>query len=185
MKLSLGKSHRKAKLVIFIVALTLLLLAAVVLIAGFAFFDRDAWITSRRLSTALQGARSVVLVEYTGDVEIARRTTTPDEVSRLRKAISVWPRPFIPETYLCWVPHHSIEIVRADGSKVNADVCFLCGKFTIENVPFVAPLPPYLAKPLASFFTSVGMAPKTSDKYIDIEISEHRRQNKGANNQPE
>jgi hypothetical protein len=184
MEMSLRIS-RKAKLIILSVALALLLLAVLVLNTGFVFFDRYAWITSRRLSAALQGARSVVLVEYTGDVEIARRTATPDEISRLRNATSVWPRPFVPEAYLCWVPHHSIEIVRTDGSEVNAAVCFLCGKFTIYDEPFVARLPPYLAKPLASFFTSVGMAPKTSDEYTDIEISEHRRQSKRTNNQPE
>jgi hypothetical protein len=176
---------RKAKLVIFKVALALPLTALVVLIAGFVIFDRDAWITSRRLSAALQNARSVVLVEYSGDIEIARKTATPDDISQLRNATSVWHRPFIPKTYLCFIPHHSIEIVRADGSELNCAICFLCGKFAIEERISLAPIPPYLAKPLVSFFTSMGMAPKTSDEYADIEISEHRRRSEQATNQPE
>src|SRR5438477_7402960 len=104
------------KRTLFRIFLALLLLAVVVLIAGFVFFDRTAWITSRRLSSALQNARSVVLVEYTSDITIARRTATPEEILQLRNATSVWPRPFVPEAHLCWIPHHSIEIMRTDGS---------------------------------------------------------------------
>jgi hypothetical protein len=178
MKISL-RGH-KVKVVIALVMVAVLL-AVLARTSGLVFYDRYARTISRNLSNALEGARSVVLVEHTAGIEIARRIATPDEISRLRRVISVWPRPFIREAYLCWVPHHSIEIVRVDGSQVNADVCFVCGKFTIEDVPFVAPLPPYLAKPLASFFASVGMAPKSDDEYASIELS-HRQESDNAQN---
>lgn len=175
------------KKTLFRILLVLLLLASVVLIAGIVFLDRDAWISSRRLSTALKDARTVVLLEYSGDVEIARRIATPDEISRLRTATNWWPRPFRPSFYLCFEPHHSIEIVRADGSEVNCAICFLCDKFSIsiENESSLPTLPPYLAKSLASFFTSVGMAPKTHEEYTDIEISVHRRKSEKTANQLE
>jgi hypothetical protein len=158
------------------------LLAITLVVGTFVKRDRYSWATSRSLSAALRNSRSVVLVEHSGGVEIARKTATPDEISRLQKAISVWPRPFAPETFLCWVPRHSIEIVRADGSEVSADVCFSCGKFAIEDLPFVAPLPPYLAKTLAPYFASVGMAPKTEEEYANIEISARNRQSKSPSN---
>lgn len=151
--------------------LMLLLLVSAVVIACFVFLDRDTWTTSQKLLTTLKGARSVVLVEHTGNIEIARKTAKPDELQRLRDAVNVSPRPFVPKTYLCWIPHHTIGIVRADGSEVNVDICFTCRKFAIEDLPFVAPLPPYLAGPLWSFFASVGMTPKTDDEYRSIEIS--------------
>lgn len=181
---SKSQEDGRTKRILFRALLAVLLLAFVVLICGFLFFDRDAWITSRRLSVALQNARSVVLVEYSGDIEIARKTATPDEISRLRNAVGVWPRPFVPKTYLCFVPHHSIEVVRADGSELNCAICFLCGNFAIEERISLAPIPPYLAKRLASFFTSVGMAPKTYDEYSNIEIARHRQSEK-TTSQPE
>jgi hypothetical protein len=156
------------KKMVFRSLLILPLLAITVLGAGFVYLDRDAWLSSRRLSTALDGARKVVLVEYSGDVEIARKTATSDEISQLRNATSTWPRPFFPSGYLCFEPHHRIEIVRADGSQWISAVCFLCDKFALDEEPFLAPLPPYLAKSLSTFFTSVGMAPKTSDEYTVI-----------------
>lgn len=167
---------------LFGILATLLLLALVVVIAGLVFLDRDGWISARRLSGALHSARKVVLVEYSGDLEIARRTATADEISRLRNATSVWPRPFFPTAYLCFIPHHRIEIVRADGSEVTSEVCFLCEKFAIDNGPPGAPLPPYLGKSLASFFTSVGMAPKTHDEYSTIEIFARQLQREKTTN---
>lgn len=160
------------------VFLALLLVALVVVIAGSVFVYRDAWVSIRTLSAALKGARRVVLVEYSGDIEIARKIASPDEISRLRRATNVWLRPFVPKPYPCFEPHHRIEILRYDDSEVNTDICFLCYNFVIENRSHLAPLPPYLGEPLASFFTSVGMAPKTHDEYGDIEISQRRRQNK-------
>jgi hypothetical protein len=165
--------------------LVLLLIAVVLLIAGFVFLDRDAWGSSRRLSAALQGARKVELFEYAGDVEIARRTATADEISQLRNAVNIWPQPFFPSGYLCFEPHHRIEIVRADGSRCISAVCFLCDKFAIDEDPYLAPLPPYLAKSLVSFFTSVGMAPKTADEYATIEASKRSNPHQEANSRLE
>src|SRR5436190_7644888 len=149
------------KRIVLIILTVIVVLAAALVVRAFVRRDRYSWATSRSLSVALQNSHGVVLVEHSTGVEIARKTATPEEISRLQKAISVWPRPFVPEIYSCWVPRHSIEIVRADGSQVSADVCFSCGKFGIEDLPFVAPLPPYLGKTLATYFASVGMAPKT------------------------
>jgi hypothetical protein len=153
----------------------LALLAIAILGAGFVYLDREAWVCSRQLTTAVNGARQVVLVEYSEDVEISRRVATPEEISRLRKATGDWPRPFFPKAFLCFIPHHRIEIVRADGSEMRSDVCFLCDKFAINDGPPFAPLPPYLAKSLTTFFTSVGMAPKTSDEYAAIVASRRAR----------
>jgi hypothetical protein len=172
-----SSNRRKTKRILFITGLALAGAALITLVCGFVFLDRHAWITSRKLSTALKGARSVIFVEHTADIEIARKTATPADIMRLRDAINLWPRPFVPKTYLCWVPHHSIEIVRSNGSPVNVDICFVCGKFAIEDA-FVAPLPPYLTRSLAAFFASVGMAPKDDEEYIRIEMAEHRRQGK-------
>ena len=166
---------------IVLIALTVIVvLATAAVVSAFWKLDRYSWATSRSLSGALQNARSVVLAEHSGGVQIARKTATPDEISRLQKAVGPWPRPFFPESYMCWVPRHSIEIVRADGSQVSADICFSCGKFGIEDLPFVAPLPPHLGKTLAAFFASVGMAPKTEEEYTKIEISAANAQNKNT-----
>jgi len=168
---------------IVLIALTVIVVLATAFVVGaFVKLDRYSWATSRSLSAALQNSRSVVLVEHSGGVELARKTATPDEISRLQKVVSVWPRPFVPESYLCWVPRHSIEIVRADGSEMNADVCFSCGKFATEDLPFVAPLPPYLGKTLATYFASVGMAPKTDEEYTKIESSVRNRESKSTSN---
>lgn len=163
--------RRKARRVIVTVALALLLMALVVLIAGFVFLDRDTWTTSRGLSGALQGAPSVTLVEYARDVDIVRRPATPDEISRLRNITRKWWRPFLPTSgYLCFEAHHRIEIVNADGSESSSAISFLCEQFIIENGSPPVPLPRYLKESLTAFFTSAGMAPKTYDEYRAIEI---------------
>jgi hypothetical protein len=163
------------KRIFLIIVTAIVAVAAALVIIALVQRDRYSWATSRSLSAALQNCRSVVLVEHSGGVELARKSATPDEMSRLQKAISAWPRPFFPESYACWIPRHSIDIVRADGSPVSVDICFSCGKFGIEDLPFVAALPPHLAKSLTSFFASVGMAPKTDEEYTRIEISQERR----------
>jgi hypothetical protein len=159
---------RKARLAIFAGTLVLLLLA-VVLIAVFVFLDRDTWTTSRRLSEALQSARSVTLVEYAKNIDIIRRPATPDEIRRLRNITRKWWRPFLPTSgYLCFEAHHRIEIVNADGSQSSSAISFLCEQFIIENESTPVPLPRYLKEPLTAFFTSARMAPKTYDEYRAI-----------------
>lgn len=168
---------------VVLIALTVIpVLATTLVVAGFVSRDRYSWATSRSFSAALQNCRSVELVEHSGGVELARKMATPDEISRLQKAITAWPRPFFPEAYACYIPHHNIKIVRADGSQVSVDICFTCGKFGIEDLWFVAALPPYLAKSLTSFFTSVGMAPRTDEEYHRIDASLSRLPNEQSEN---
>lgn len=149
---------------------------AVVLVAVFVFLDRDTWATSRRLSEALQNARSVTLVEYARSIDINRRPATPDEISRLRNITRKWWRPFLPTSgYLCFEAHHRVEIVNADGSESVSAVSLLCEQFMIEDESTPVPLPRYLKESLTAFFTSAGMAPKTYDEYRAIEEGEKGR----------
>jgi hypothetical protein len=150
------------------------LLALAVLVAAVVYLDRSTWIASRRLANALKEARQVVLVEYVEDIQIARKVATPEETSRLRRSITTWPRPFVPTGYLCFVPHHSIEITRADGSTLECDLCFECEKFIFQDDSPIGLLPPYLAGPLTSFFSSVGMSPKTYEEYTEIAVRAHK-----------
>jgi hypothetical protein len=173
------------KRTLFRVLLAILVLALVLGIAGFVILDRDAWMSSRRLVHALQGARSVVLVEFTGDVVLAQASVTSEEMARLRNATSVWFWPFLPKAYLCYEPHHRIQVVRADGSTLNFDVCFLCDKFAVSDDKHLFALPPSLRKSLDSFFTSVGMAPKTHEEYTDMEVAGRRSQTEGTKKQLE
>jgi hypothetical protein len=156
------------KKLLYKATLILLPLAAASVVALFFYLDRDAWKSSARLATALKDAREVVLVEYSGDVEIARKSATPNEISQLYNAASAWPRPFVPSGYLCFEPHHRLEVVRADGSRWIAAICFLCDKFAIDEEPYLSPLPPSLANSLASYFISIGMTPKSESQYAMI-----------------
>ena len=155
--------------------------AAVVLaVAGCAiwaviYLDHFTWAASRRLARGLDGAQEVVLIEYADKVEIARKVATAEEISRLRQSITTWPRPFLSKGSLCFLPHHTIELHSADRSTLTFRICFLCeqlstddGTHTDEGITF-ALLPPYVAEPLAAFFTSVGMSPKTLAEYDEID----------------
>ena len=135
-----------------------------------SYSSYTTWLNSRRVASALDGARHVELVEFIGEVEITRRVATPDEIRRLRGAISMWPHPFDAKglAYLCFDPHHSIEIIRSNGSRLECKICFLCKEFSLDEGPTFALLPSYLEGPLSSFFDSVGMSPKTSEEYDDI-----------------
>lgn len=152
-------------------------------IVGITLANRDAWMSSRRLSTALKGARAVTLIEYVPGKLIARKTATPDEITRLQSAASKSFRPFRPDIFGCWEPHHSLDIVRADGSDVIVEICFLCGKFGfLSDDESVVPLPPSLTKSLTLFFTSVGMRPKTYEEYLAMEPSTNDVQAEEAKN---
>jgi hypothetical protein len=163
------------------VVVVMLLVPLVLVIAGFVIVDRDAWLSSRTLSVALRDARSVGLIEFTHGTIIARSTATPDEIARLQKAANVWIVPFVPKAFYCFEPHHRVEILRADGSHLNVEVCFLCEKFTLENESRLIELPPALSKSLASFFASVGMVPKTQEEYLR---RERREENEEARSVP-
>lgn len=153
--------------------------AIAILGARFVYLDRDAWICSRKLSKALRGARAVTLTEYTSGRIIAEKIATPDEIVRLQNAANKGLSPFWPNTSLCWEPHHSLQIIRADGSEVTVEICFLCGKFGFlsDNEP-VVPIPGPLNRSLTEFYTSVGMRPKTYEEYLSIEASKTEKGNR-------
>ena len=137
-------------------------------IVRIVLLDGDSWRASLKLSTALKGARAVTLVEYVPNAILARKTATADEIARLRNAANVWLCPFDPTYYLSCEPHHRLEIVRADGSEVAVLIAFGCKQFGFTDDEKVVVIPPSLTKSLASFFASVGMAPKTSGEYDAI-----------------
>jgi len=153
---------------------------ALLLIAGFGIrhiirLDGDPWQVSHRLSESLAHAREVTLVEHILSNIITRKIATPDEISRLKNAtgVSLWP--FNPSAFLCFEPHHRIEIRRADGSLETVEICFLCDNFSFtdndgHNYPVA--LPPSTQKSLTQFFASVGMKPKTHDEYLKITSSD-------------
>lgn len=171
---------RKALLIVLV---TLFLTVSAVIIAAL-FLERDSWRICRRLSADLKRARVVRLVEYVPGQVLARKTATPGEIARLQSAANIWRRPFRPDVTACFEPHHRLEIVRADGSDVIVEICFLCGKFALlsDDEPVVA-LPPSLDKSFTSFFTSVGMKPKTQEEYLHIELSEQNKQTEEAKKQ--
>ena len=163
----------KRALIAAAVALLLVIAGAIIRVA--ILLDVPTWTATRRLAFALDGAREVVLIETAAKVEIARKVATVEEISRLRRSLTTWPRPFYSKGSLCFLPHHAIEIHAADGSTFTCNICFLCeelatndGSHTEESIRF-ALIPPYLAEPLAVFFTSIGMPPKTMEEYDEIE----------------
>jgi hypothetical protein len=145
--------------------------AAVVVIAAVRYSHSNVWQNTRRLATALDGARKVVLLEYVEGVEIARKTATPEEVSRLRRSLPSLPHLFEMAGGLCFIPHHEITVEGTDGSNTSFAICFSCENFMSsdgtgqESGYLYSSLPPSLRRPLASFFTSVGMPPKSDDEY--------------------
>lgn len=148
-----------------------------------ASLNRTAWESASKLSTALHNPRSVTLREYAGRTTMAQRTATPDEIARLRTSTGIWFCDFKPRGALCFEPHHAVEVVRADGSQLNFAVCFLCQGFLLVKEPFhegdtffYAPLPSFWEKSLTSFFTSVGMKPKTHEEYTAIEATSAKKE---------
>jgi hypothetical protein len=153
-------------------SVAILLPALVVGIAWVVLLDRDSWMCSHRISTSLNGARAVTITEYAPGRLIARKTATPDEIAHLRTAASQWFRPFRPDVSGCWEPHHSVEIIQADGSQVTVEICFLCGKFGfLSDNESVVPIPTSVKRSLTVFFTSIGMRPKSYDEYLAMETS--------------
>jgi len=150
-------------------------LAGVLATKRLVMLNAEAWSASRKLSEALQNARSVTIREYAGEKTIARKTATPEEIARLRTATGVWFCDLTPPPgALCFEPHHTVEIIGADGSQFDFEVCFLCNGFRLSKVPFredffyYSRLPSSWDKSLASYFASVGMTPKTWKQYDDI-----------------
>jgi hypothetical protein len=158
---------KRTRLTVLLVALFLAIVVAVAVVLLLPC--RDAWTSSRRLSDALRSARSVTLVEFTrgmisGELVFTRVAGTSDDVSRLRAATNAWFAPIPPWKALCFTPHHRVEIIRVDGSQFRFEVCFLCHNFAFDKESEIT-LPAAWQKPLAAFFTSVGMPPRTIEEY--------------------
>jgi hypothetical protein len=177
---------------ILIAALIAILLVPIALVVGgVMYLNRDTWKSSYRLSNALRNARSVSFNEFTptesGPLVLARRAATADDISRFRRAASPWFLPFEPNYALCFEPHHSVEIVRADGTELTFLVCFLCENFSVGTLDGPAgevPLPPSWDDSLRSFFTSIGMAPKTGEEYSALEFYHRKENDREAKAQP-
>jgi hypothetical protein len=160
---------------IALITVTSLALALVSLVVGvLVYLERDAWISSRRLSGAIHNARSVTFKEFTrGDSResiLAQKAATPEDIARLQRATNPWFLPYKPHGTLCFEPHHRVEIVRADGTECIFAVCFLCDDFRWDSPEastsyWATELPPAWRRSLISFFTSIGMAPKTQEEY--------------------
>jgi len=135
--------------------------------------DRNTWTAWHRVSAALHNARTVTLVEHVGKTELARKTATPEEISRLQKAVSSWWYPFFGGVgYLCYDSNHSIRIALADGSELECAISFECERFLTddETIP-PASMPPHIYKPLAAFFASLGMK-RSDEEYRKLELSQ-------------
>jgi hypothetical protein len=164
----------KKTLIVILAAIVVVPIALAV--GGLTYLERDTWKSSYRLSNALRSARSVSFVEFThaksGSFILDRRAGTPDDISRFRRATSPWFLPFKPHGALCSEPHHYVEIVSADGTKLTFYVCFLCGNFFFDppaadaSTGGAVDLPPSWDTSLSSFFASIGMPPKTHEEYL-------------------
>jgi hypothetical protein len=176
------------KKILIAVLIATVLVPLAVTVGGVVYLNRDTWKSSYRLSNALRNARSVLFVEFTHGFRpgesgfvLARRTATADDISRFRRATGPWFLPFERRGPLCFEPHHRVEIVREDGTELTFSVCFLCGNFDVftpddASAGTEVDSPPSWDKSLRSFFTSIGMAPKTREEYGEIAFN-HRQAN--------
>jgi hypothetical protein len=172
--------HRVVRRAAFaLTAAAVLGVIAVIATAAVLYSHSNVWPNTRRLATALDGAQKVVLLEYVEGVELARKTATPEEVSRLRRSLPWLPHLFETAGALCFIPHHEITVQGGDGANTSFSICFSCENMMSsdgtgqESGYLYSSLPPSLRNPLASFFTSVGMPPKTDDEYAAILARRH------------
>jgi len=148
------------------------LLVIVLGVFSFLFFlvipSLDAWSKARTLSQAMKTARSVTLVEFerstSGRTEVIfqRVAATPVQMDALRAAISAWYAPIPRWQMMCYGPHHRVEVMQADGSTLQFEICFHCGNFRFGGKDYLGlqTLPASWKEPLARFFTEAGMAPQ-------------------------
>jgi hypothetical protein len=146
-------------------------LITVLLSAGFiyrkdlmmiAHHGLNIWSASQRLSKALDGARSVVFVEFEDDnSEKMRVPANPEGIASLRRATTAWLLPTPPDSAMCWYPHHRVDVVKADGSASQLVICFECRTFQLDDPPWRGggALPNCWRKSLTALFKSQGMAP--------------------------
>jgi hypothetical protein len=168
------------------IAVLIAIVLAPLAVGGLMYLVGDTWKSSYRLSNALRNARSVSFVEYqggeSGSFVLVRREATADDISRFRRATSPWFLAYKPNTMLCFEPHHSVDIVRSDGTELRFLVCFLCENFAVctpddGSAGREVALPPSWDKSLRSFFTSIGMAPKTAEEYAKLYRQRYHRTN--------
>ena len=162
-------------LALFVVTL---LICAVVLAIGVPSYQLVT--SSRSVDGALQDARSVTLTEFVqyfdasgGDV--ARReqvlsslSASTEQVSHLRRATAGVVAIGFPLAHkLCFDPHHRVEIVRADGSRLRVDICFQCDNFRLGDGA-IETLPRSWIPRLTEFFITAGVPVRTAEEYAEL-----------------
>jgi hypothetical protein len=134
----------------------------------------EIWRASDRISHALDGARSVVFVEFDDKGKTLRVAAKEREIAGLRQATNRWLWPSFPEGAMDFDPHHRVEVVRADGSQFQFVICFGSRNFYFDSPEegvFGLPLP--WRKSLTALFKSVGMTPFNSEDFGPDEKLEH------------
>jgi hypothetical protein len=125
----------------------------------------DTWRASDRISRALEGAKAVVLVEFDDTGDTIRVPAGVKETAELRRATDRWLWPSGPGGFLCFDPHHRVEVVRSDGSHFGFIICFECRNFQLDPPEEgITSLPDPWRKPLTALFKSAGMKPFNSDE---------------------
>ncbi len=155
--------------------LLLVLLAACVsgYVLSLLVRSRSSWKDAHTISEALEGAKSVSLVEfYRGiagpELALDRKKASARQIADLRSAVGGWfaPSPF--GMAMCFEPHHRVEIVRADGSMFCFTICFECRNYALVSGadPSVrvgatnGSLPTPWVYSLSRFFSLAGMPPR-------------------------
>src|ERR1044071_8976410 len=88
-----------------LLALALLLIVAFIYrieLMSIADYSLGAWSASDRISLALDGAKSVVLVEFDDNGDTIRVAAGPREIAELRRATNRWLVPCVPEVFMCF-----------------------------------------------------------------------------------
>jgi hypothetical protein len=138
------------------------------------------------LEDALRGARSVTIVEFVpamddivvdlnlGGSKLANHdtvlqsvTASPEQIQQFRRTLGGVVDYGRSGRFQCFDPHHRVEIVRADGTTLRFEVCFLCRGFRFDK-NMQRPLSNWWSARLARFFTTVGMPPRTFDEYVKL-----------------
>lgn len=139
------------------------------------------WREAQPLQQALARPQTVTLAEFIPDgfqgedplrpdQILQTATATKEQVERLRAITE--PRLFsLPDItnmgFRCYIPHHRVEIVDADGRRFVFDICFSCNRMKAGDWYDLIPMDWH--DPLWRFFADAGMRPRTSDEYHALE----------------
>jgi hypothetical protein len=157
---------QKRKIRILRVALLLLICVGVTALMFLVVLPtRKTWAYARWLSDAMLNARSVTIVEFERylwtdrELIFQRVEASPSQIEALRVATGGWiaMKSFLQT--MCFNPHHRIEVVRADGSKLQFDICFHCNNFVMGDSR-ASMIPASWRSGLESFFREAGMPPR-------------------------